>query len=256
MDQVVLFGLTGSDVLGRVIMLAVAVAVALLGSRVLGRLLNKLLDVSDVPSASIFVNIARSLVWALALLSVLQPVFGVQPTAFVTALGVTSLAISLGLQDTISNVIGGLGLMVGHVVQPGDNVEVSGFAGEVVDMNWRSTVVRDRLGNEQVIPNSVLTKTALKRLTPGSASLCQVDLLVAHGSDLDAVADELVAAAGQALGERLDRTQQTSVAFQGSEAFGVRCAVYLHLVDGVTMATGRDALMRAIADKSWLARLA
>ncbi len=32
-----------------------------------------------------------------------------------TALGVTSIALSFGLQDTISNLAGGLGLMLGGV---------------------------------------------------------------------------------------------------------------------------------------------
>lgn len=254
MDRVVLFGLTLGDVVGRATMLAVAVIVAALVSRALSRLLNKLLDVSDVPSASIFVNIVRAIVWAFALLSVMQPVFGIQPTAFVTALGVTSLAISLGMQDTISNVIGGLSLMIGHVVRPGDAIEVGGFAGEVVDLTWRSTVVRDRLGNEQVIPNSVLTKTALKRLTPSSATLVEVDVAVSHGADLDEVSLRITRAAQTALAGRLAEGGQTGVRFLGSDAYGVRCAVYLHVRPDVTAAAASDALMRAIAAEPWLAR--
>lgn len=254
MDRVVIFGLTVGDLAGRSVMLAVAVLVAALASRALARLLDKLLDVSRVPSASIFVNISRALVWALALLSVVQPVFGIQPTAFVTALGVTSLAISLGMQDTISNVVGGLGLMVGRVLQPGDAIEVNGFSGEVVDLTWRATVVRDRLGNEQVIPNSVLTKTALKRLSAGSASLVEVDVVVRHGADLDAVARELSQAAEEALRGKLVEGQKTGVCFLGSDAFGVSCAVYLHVKDDVTSAQAADALMRSVAAAPWLAR--
>ena len=254
LGQTVIFGLTADDLIGRAVMLAVATFLAVVVSHVLTKALRRLLDVSEVPSASIFVNIARALVWALALLSVLEPVFGVQPTAFVTALGVTSLVISFGLQDTVSNVIGGLGLMAGKVVQPGDRVEVSGFSGEVVDVNWRSTTVRDRLGNEQVIPNSVLNKTALTRLAPGSATLCEVDLVVASEADLDQVVAELRAAAEGALAGRLAEGQQTGVCFLGSDAYGISCAVYLHVRDDVTLASARDALMRAVAGRPWLAR--
>lgn len=109
LEKTVIFGLTADDLIGRAIMLAVAVLLAVVVAHFLTKLLRRLLDVSEVPSASIFVNIARALVWAFALLAVLDPVFGVQPTAFVTALGVTSLVISFGLQDTVSNVIGGWG---------------------------------------------------------------------------------------------------------------------------------------------------
>lgn len=254
LEKTVIFGLTADDLIGRAIMLAVAVLLAVVVAHFLTKLLRRLLDVSEVPSASIFVNIARALVWAFALLAVLDPVFGVQPTAFVTALGVTSLVISFGLQDTVSNVIGGLGLMAGKVVQPGDRVDVSGFSGEVVDVNWRSTTVRDRLGNEQVIPNSVLNKTALKRLAPGSATLCEVDFAVAVDADLDQVTAEVKQAASEALAGRLTEGQDTGVCFLGADAYGISCAVYLHINDDVTLTAGRDALMRAIAGRPWLAR--
>ncbi len=86
--------------------------------------LKKALDSSKLPSASIFVNILRGVIWTFAILAVLQPVF-IQPTAFVTALGVTSIALSFGLQDTISNLAGRLGPYAGRgVIKPGDQVSI------------------------------------------------------------------------------------------------------------------------------------
>ena len=112
---------------------------------------------------SIFVNILRVVVWVLAVATVLQPVFGVNPTTLFTALGIGGLAVSLGLKDTIANVIGGFGLMLGHVIQPGDYVSVSGTKGVVKDINWRQTIVRERNGNEMVIPNSILNTASLEK---------------------------------------------------------------------------------------------
>lgn len=253
-SQPIIFNLTASDLLSRAIVLAIAIVAAALVTHFLSKLLRRLLDASEVPSASIFVNLGRALVWAFALLAVLQPVFGIQPTAFVTALGVTSLVISFGMQDTVSNVVAGLGLMAGKVVQPGDAVKISGFSGTVVDVNWRSTTVRDRLGNEQVIPNSVLNKTALERLSPGSATLCEVDVAVSLDADLDAVTAEIRAATDEALAGKLAEGQATGVCFLGSDAYGISCAIYLHIIDEITCAAARDALMRKLAGKPWLAR--
>ena len=65
--------------------------------------LKKVLDSFErAPSATIFINGLRITIWVVALLVVLEPVFGVRPTAFLTALGVSSIVISLGLKDTIS----------------------------------------------------------------------------------------------------------------------------------------------------------
>ena len=69
LEKTVIFGLTADDLIGRAIMLAVAVLLAVVVAHFLTKLLRRLLDVSEVPSASIFVNIARALVWAFALLA-------------------------------------------------------------------------------------------------------------------------------------------------------------------------------------------
>ena len=105
---------------------AAAVVVALVVQHFALRLARRALEASDVPSASIFLNILRALIWSLAVLSILQPVFGMDPSGFVTALGVASVAISLGLQDTISNLISGLSLMAGKVIKPGDHSRQAG----------------------------------------------------------------------------------------------------------------------------------
>lgn len=234
----------------RVMALLLAVAVGFLGSRWVGRALDRLLKTSQVPSASIFVNLAKALVWALTIMAVSQPVFGVEPTAFLAALGVTSLALSLGLQDTISNLVGGVSLMAGRVVKPGDLVRVGDFTGVVVDVTWRSTTVRNRLGDEQIIPNSVLNKTALTHLTTADEALAPVEFVVAHGADLLQVERDIKAAQA-AMGDMLRDDMPSQVYFRGTDAYGVQCLVALRLAPGVIPNDGKDALMRGIAGKEW-----
>ena len=126
---------------------------------------------NGLPNASIFVNILRVVVWVFAIGTLLQPVFGINPTTLFTALGIGGLAVSLGLKDTIANVIGGFGLMLGRVIQPGDYVKVAGITGTVKDINWRQTIVRERNGNEMVIPNSILNTASLEKLDPSNECL-------------------------------------------------------------------------------------
>ena len=113
-----------------------------MADRVISRVLRKILDNSQIPSASIFVNLTRVTIWVTGAAMVLQPVFGINPTTLITALGVGGVAISLGLKDTIANIIGGFGLMLGRVIQPGDLVTIQGVTGTVHDITWRQTVVR------------------------------------------------------------------------------------------------------------------
>lgn len=250
------FGLSLSEFAAKAALLVVTVIVAALIARFLTRVMRKALNAADIPSASIFVNIVRALVWSFALLVVLEPVFGVAPTAFVTALGVTSLVISFGLQDTISNIIAGLELMVGKVIKVGDFIEVSGFRGEVVDINWRSTTVRNRYGDEQVIPNSVLNETTLMRLDYGTATKYTANIVVDHDANLDEVTNDIRTAVSKVLEGQLveDYSGGVRVKVTGSDVYGTQVSVFLNLKDDVIPYNAVDDAMRQIASKPWIAR--
>lgn len=248
-----LLGLDAGGWLDKGVTLVVAVVVAWLVERVVMRLMHKLLDASDLPSASLFINIGRALIWVLALLSVMRPVFGVDPAGFVAALGVVSIAVSLGMQDTISNIIGGISLMLSKAVQPGDYITVGGVTGEVTDVTWRSTTVMMRGGAQEVIPNSVLSKTALTRITPWSVGYCGVPIAVVPGADLGAVADECCQIAARELADLLDPAFETDVIFTAFTAYGTQGEVRLHVLPDVVFSTAQDRLARALSGRPWLA---
>lgn len=239
--------------LAKGVTVATAAVVALLVQHFSVRLARRLLDATDVPSASIFINILRGVIWSLAVLSILQPVFGMDPSGFVAALGVASVAISLGLQDTISNLISGLSLMAGKVIKPGDNIKVGSICGEVTDVTWRSTTVRQRSGDIEVIPNSVLNKTSLTHRTAWAVGLATVSFAVAPAADLDAVTAEVKALAREVLGQDLDPAFDVEVVFLSLTAYGTQGEVRLHVCEDVVPTSAQDRLARALQGKPWLA---
>ena len=220
---------------GKIIFLLVAIVAALLITKGLARVMRKVLDRTDMPSASIFINIMRVLVWILAASIVLQPVFGISPTTLMTALGVGGIAVSLGLKDTVANVISGFGLMLGKVIQPGDLVSVAGTAGVVKDITWRQTVVRERNGNEMVIPNSVLNTASLEKLTPSNEGCVTMTFTAKAGSDPAHVT------------EAVKRGSEPLVKLTGFSPYGIEVQALAFTRDGVFLSTMRDAMARAIA---------
>ena len=111
---------------------AVAVAVVLLIAtsliaRAVVRLVRKLLstDGAPLPASSLIVNIVRTVIWALGGSFILNSCFGINVGGLVTAVGVGGIALSLGLQDTISNFFGGLQVTLMKIVQPGDHIKMS-----------------------------------------------------------------------------------------------------------------------------------
>lgn len=72
------------------------------------------------------------------------------------ALGVTSLILSVALQDTLSSIASGFTLMLDRPFQPGDWIDAEGIQGTVVDVNWRSTRIETRNLDIVVVPNGTL----------------------------------------------------------------------------------------------------
>lgn len=245
-------GITVGDLFQRLCLLFIVLLITVTVSHYVRKVLSYFLERSNFPNASIFVNLVRFWIDAIGLLAVLDPVFGIKPTAFVAALGVGSLVVSLGMQDSVSNVIGGLGLMMFQVVKPGDYIEVGEYSGTVTDVNWRNTTIIDRLGNKHVIPNSVLNKTTVSRTDDMYCSRCEVDLVVRHDADLDVVTEEIRAAGERALGDRLVEGMPIEVLFVGTTAFGFECVVYLHVISEVTLGASADAFMRELGHASWM----
>ncbi|NMN02637.1 mechanosensitive ion channel family protein [Bifidobacterium panos] len=236
--------------LGKLIWLVVVIALAIAASTVFGRLLRRVLDKSQIPSASIFVNLMRAIICLLAFALVLEPVFGINPTTLLAALGIGGLALSLGLKDTIANVIGGFALMFGHVIRPGDLVTIQDITGTVRDITWRQTVIETRLGNHMVIPNSVLNTTALTRLTPATESAVTVAFTARGDSAPEQLERDILAAVSGATADLTMPGSQPVVRLTGFSPYGTEGNVVLFARDGVALPTVADQAARAIAEMS------
>ncbi|MBR3234701.1 MAG: mechanosensitive ion channel [Atopobiaceae bacterium] len=243
-----------ASLVGKALLLCVVVLVTMIVQRLSVRFVKRVLERYEVPSASIFINLLRGFIWSFALLFVLHPVFGIEPTAFVAALGVSSVALSFGLQDTISNLIGGLSLMLSRVIVPGDVVTVGGFTGTVRDINWRVTELEARGHNVEVIPNSVLLKSSFTKLTPGAAAACSITFVVR--SDVDpAIVEAEVIEATKVLGDLADPERRPVIKFGAMDAYGTTVTLVSFLKPEAQLMDANDLIIRQLMGKPWLARV-
>lgn len=233
--------------LNRIIFLVVALIVTWLIERTAKTALRRALDRSNIPSASIFVNCARILIWFTFLLVVLKPVFGIEPTTLITALGVSGIALSFGLKDTIANIIGGFGLMVGKVVQPGDMISVSGYTGRVKDLTWRNTIVVSRDGNEFWIPNSVLNTAGLTKMTKVNESIATVEFTVRGDRDLEVEGRRLADAIERATADMRIDGHPCVVRFSGFSPYGAEGKALIFARREFLPSVVQDRAARAIA---------
>ncbi len=96
-------------------------------------------------------------------------VWGIDLSALLTALGVTSLVISFALQDTLSGLASGVLLLGDQPFQTGDWIKAGDTEGIVVDINWRTSRIRNRNGDVSVVPNSELATGSIVNYTEGGS---------------------------------------------------------------------------------------
>jgi small-conductance mechanosensitive channel len=141
-----------------------------------------------LPAVTIFTNITRVSVLLIGTLIILESL-GISITPILTALGVGGLAVALALQDTLSNFFSGIHILVSRQIVPGNFVKLeTGEEGYVVDINWRTTTIRQLPNNIVIIPNSKLASAiVVNYYMPDTEVSVSLQVSVSYKSDLDKV---------------------------------------------------------------------
>jgi small-conductance mechanosensitive channel len=124
---------------------------------------------------------ARVLIVGSALLMLLST-FGVDITPLLASVGVAGLAVSLGAQTLIKDLIGGFLILAENQYAVGDSIQVGTVSGQVERITLRATYVRAIDGYLYVVPNGEVRIVA-NQTKEWSRAL--VDVGVAYEEDLD-----------------------------------------------------------------------
>ncbi len=88
--------------------------------------------------------------------------FGISLTAIISTLGVGGLAFALAAKDTLSNLFGGITIILDNVFRMGDWVKVGDAEGTVAEIGLRSTTIRTFDNALITIPNSLVSVSSVK----------------------------------------------------------------------------------------------
>ena len=227
---------------------AILVATAIV-SHAVTRLIKRLTrrEGAPLPASSILINVARIIIWSIGICLMLSSCFKVDVTAAVAAIGIGGIAISLGLKDTMANLLGGLQITLMGIVKPGDYITVAGVEGIVEDVTWRQTVVRDINKGINVIPNSIINASTIKKQS--TPALVYASFVVNNdGRELDQVAHEIErCAAGALLDAGFELERKPWVLFTEITDYGMNGKVRFVLKEAINTREARDIVIRAIA---------
>ena len=232
----------------------------LVASRLAVRALRHVLrrDESPLPTVSIIANIVRAIIWIIGVSIILDSCFGINTSSVIAALGVGGIAVSLGFQDTLANLIGGLQVTLMGIVKPGDNIEVGSESGVVQDVTWRHTTIQDSMGQTVIVPNSIISTTALVHLLPANRVTVPFTIpRTSTGNDAakrdaqltgtDALSQRIIDCAREAASSVSPVVSGPTVYFAEIAELGIRGKVILQVKDAAQVSAAADAIVRALA---------
>lgn len=167
---------------------------------------------------------ARVLLITISLIMVLS-LYNINVTALIAALGVGGLALSLAAQESLSNVISGVMIMLDQPFRIGDRIEIPKMNtwGDVVDIGLRSTRIRTRDNRLVIVPNSTIsTDQVINYSYPDPRYRIQFEIGVGYGQDIEKVRQVIVDAVRQVEGVLTDKPVDALYVTMGESAMVFR----------------------------------
>ncbi len=149
----------------------------------------------DAGSVQSLDTIATYVLWSLFVLITLY-LLGFSFRNLAVVAGGLSVGLGFGMQNIVNNFIGGLILLFGRSIQPGDLLEIGNARGTVRRITIRNTVVQTFSGSTIFVPNSELVSQRLTNWSYRDPKYRQeIGVGVAYGSDTELVTELLLQAA-------------------------------------------------------------
>jgi MscS family membrane protein len=158
-------------------------------------------------------------------LSILLSYFGVNVTAFATALGLGGLAISLAAKDTVADAIAGFIILVDRPFRIGDRIEIheAGTWGDVTEIGLRTTRIRTRDNRMVIVPNSIIgANQVINYSYPDPQYRIETHVGIAYGTDIEAARLIIVDTVRQVEGVLTDRPVDALYVEMGDSAMVFR----------------------------------
>lgn len=168
--------------LTRVLPVAVIAVVGILVIRLVLNIVAETLERSKLEKAahSLILSVIRVVLYVLLVL-ILASKLGIDVTGVIALASVLTLAVSLSVQNALTNVIGGFTLLYTHPFHSGDYVDVAGQSGTVREIGLTYTKLATPDNKMVSIPNSAVVAAEIVNYTV--AGTRRVDIAVSASYD-------------------------------------------------------------------------
>ena len=140
----------------------------------------------DPSLRTFFRNLLKLTLYTVVILTAAN-VLGVPLTSVLTLFASAGVAISLAMQGALSNLVGGLTLLILKPIKSGEFVKIGDYEGTVLSIGAFYTDLRTFDNRHISLPNNTLTNTAIVNYTREGTRRVDMTYSVSYASDLDMV---------------------------------------------------------------------
>ena len=200
----------------------VILAAGILGTRILLSLLGKTLAKSRMEKAAftLILSLTKVVLYLLIGLSTASAL-GIDVTGIVALASVLTLALSLALQNMVSNVIGGFTILYTHPFHSGDYVEIAGQGGTVREINMTYTMLNTPDNKVIAIPNSAVVAAQIVNYSAMDTRRVEIQASASYEIPVQKVLDALLEAGA------VDKVLSDPAPFVAVSAYGESAISYV-----------------------------
>lgn len=136
------------------------------------------------PTVRYYVLSATKILLWVVLVLILLGVFGIQTTSLVAILGAAGLAVGLALQGSLSNFAAGFMLMIFRPFKAGDEIEVAGVTGTVIEIGIFSTIVDTPENVRAFVPNGAIFSGVIRNRSINEYLRLDIRLSIEKDNDI------------------------------------------------------------------------
>ena len=191
LDSIVAFA---GDAVAAILILIIGFKIAKIVARFVEKLMteNHMADKIDKGVVKFFCSFVNLGIKALAIFTAVTKI-GVESSSIIALLGSAGVAIGLALQGSLSNIAGGVLILILKPFQIGDYIKEdnSGNEGTVIDIDLFYTRLKTGDNQTVVIPNGIISNTSLTNVTRQEFRRVDLVIGISYDQDIDVVRNVL-----------------------------------------------------------------
>lgn len=187
--------IAGEAFLSQLLSCVIILVVGIFAARLMVAAVKKALQKSKMEKAahSLITSLVKVILYLLVGLSAASAM-DIDVTGIVALASVLTLALSLALQNMVSNVIGGFTILYTHPFRSGDYVEIAGQSGTVREINTTYTMLTTGDNKLVSIPNSAVVAAQIVNYSALGTRRVDVNVSASYEAPVQKVLDALALA--------------------------------------------------------------